>query len=118
VKYVAIAFACACAPMPPHRPITNCSQPAPKEPGHEYYGRWWNVARLHELVIGESTEEDAKCALGRPMTQRLLGGDFVVTWNYSDRAPGQTNPKVDVISISFYSDGVMKAIVGRSSSLR
>ena len=116
MKY-AIAFVCACAPLPPHRPITNCSQPTEKQPGHEYYGRSWNVARLHELVIGESTLDDAKCALGPPMNERLVEGHLVVTWNYSDVTPGQP-PKADVVSISFEDDGLMRAIVGRSSNLR
>jgi hypothetical protein len=115
VKYVAITLWCACVPTQPHRPITNCSQPREKEPGHEYYGRSWNVARLGELISGESTLDDAKCALGRPMGQSLTGDGLVVTWKYTDITPGQSNPKVDLVSISFASDGVMKEIVARSN---
>lgn len=116
MKYVAIAVLCACVPAQPRHPITDCSQPRPKEPGHEYYGRSWNVARLGELVTGESTLDDAKCALGEPMGKALSADGLVVTWNYIDATPGQPNPKIDRVSITFASDGVMKGIVRESAT--
>lgn len=111
MKCVVTALLCACGAAQPHHAITNCSQPKPKVPGHEYYGRSWNVARVGELVSGESTLEDAKCALGRPMSQALSADGLVVTWSYTDVTPGQPNPKVDRVTIVFASDGVMKEIV-------
>jgi hypothetical protein len=112
---MAIALLCACVSAQPRHPITSCSQPKAKEPGHEYYGRSWNVARLGELVSGESSLDDAKCALGRPMSESLCADGLVVTWSYTDLAPGQPNPTVDRVSIIFASDGAMKEIVGRST---
>lgn len=116
MKCVVLALFCACVASQPRRPITNCSQPKPKEPGHEYYGRSWNVARLRELVSGESTLDDAKCALGQPMDKSLSPDGLVVTWNYIDSTPGQPNPKIDRVSIVFASDGVMKGIVRGSTT--
>ncbi len=116
MRYMAVALVCACLPDHPHHAITSCSQPTEKQPGHEYYGRSWNVARLGELVIGDSTLEDAKCVLGQPMSKALVAGDLVVTWSYTDITPGQPDPKVDRVSIAFASDGVMKEIVGKPAA--
>jgi hypothetical protein len=68
------------------------------------------------LVGGESTLDDAKCALGRPLNESLIADGLLVTWSYSDLTPGQPTPKIDVVSISFATDGVMKEIVARSTT--
>lgn len=88
MKILTLALALlGCAPPPAvHHPIENCVMFG-AGPHHTaaFQGRWFDARRVSDLIPGDSTLDDAKCALGEPtLTTDSSNGTSNVTWMWLD----------------------------------
>lgn len=113
-------FAAACMHhQPPHRPIANCeSDHDAGQPGEFRTGHAFNARRVDELVAGESTVADARCALG-PWTTVTTDGDgsSAILWSSGSatRTASGIDSHVQMMTLAFDSAGIFIRVLSTTS---
>jgi hypothetical protein len=110
----AVVAAAASATVAVHHPITGCITDDARHSA-VLSGHWFDDGRVNQLAPGDSTVEDAECAMGDPTSLVRIGAGLLVTWSYMTKSADGRVHSLSV-SVSFDSAGRMLRIEQRTDA--